>query len=422
VPVRFTAQDGDDTVTVTDDMTADPVLGTATWNAEGTPTVFRYSLTHEGVANDCVDITNTATIIETGQSDQATVGLCNEGELSVTHAVEATLDRVYAWDITKVADRTRLDTTVGQPGTVNYTVGVTPGGAADSGWELTGAVAVHNPNQHKDVAVDLSVLPSLGDGARCDFDESPTRTVPAGASRTYTYGCVFTEKPAYDGTAAVEVTWDGGSVEDAADVRFAVDEQTHRTITVVDDLVGPEPLGNVTWDESGETVEFAYALELTGPVGACETVTNTATIVETGQQDQASVDVCGRAVTPPPVTPPPVTPPPVTPPPATPPPVTTPPVTPPTTEPPVVTPPATPEPPTVTPTPAPTPEPPVVGPTAQPRPPIEVLPQPGARPRPPAETLPDTGAPMGMGLWTTLGGLMVALGAGLLARRRRRLS
>ena len=51
----------------------------------------------------------------------------------------------------------------------------------------------------------------------------------------------------------------------------------------------------------------------------------------------------------------------------------------------------------------------------------EVVPPP-AKPRPPAEILPETGAQAGLGLWTTLGGLMLVLGAALLTWRRRQLS
>jgi LPXTG-motif cell wall-anchored protein len=58
---------------------------------------------------------------------------------------------------------------------------------------------------------------------------------------------------------------------------------------------------------------------------------------------------------------------------------------------------------------------------------LEILPTeeevpPPAKPRPPAEILPETGAPSDLGLWTTLGGLMLVLGSALLTWRRRRIS
>jgi large repetitive protein len=298
VPVSFSAQGGkNSTVTVTDSLADPSTLGTATWNKDGTPTVFDYTLTHEGVENTCVDFTNTATIVETGQSDSETVTVCTQGDLVVAKSAEASYDRTYAWDISKVADRDRLDTLEGEPGTVNYTVGVTPTGYVDSGWEMSGAVTVHNPNVYKDVTVDLSDVPDLGGGAACVFDETEDFLVEAGQTRTFTYTCSFEEQPAYDGSNAVHVDWGTGKVSATTAVGFELDEAIDETVTVTDDLFGGE-LGQVTWNADGKTVDLEYALEVEGPLDACETVTNTATIVETGQEAQAEILVCGPEILP----------------------------------------------------------------------------------------------------------------------------
>ncbi|HSJ21206.1 MAG TPA: LPXTG cell wall anchor domain-containing protein, partial [Nocardioidaceae bacterium] len=285
------------TVTVTDSLADPSTLGTATWNKDGTPTVFDYTLTHEGVENTCVDFTNTATIVETGQSDSETVTVCTQGDLVVAKSAQASYDRTYAWDISKVADRDRLDTLEGEPGTVNYTVGVTPTGYVDSGWEMSGAVTVHNPNVYKDVTVDLSDVPDLGGGAACVLDETEDFLVDAGQTRTFTYTCSFEEQPAYDGSNAVHVDWGTGKVSATTAVGFELDEAIDETVTVTDDLFGGE-LGQVTWNADGKTVDLEYALEVEGPLDACETVTNTATIVETGQEAQAEVLVCGPEILP----------------------------------------------------------------------------------------------------------------------------
>lgn len=349
VPVSFRATGaGNSTVTVTDNLASPSTLGTATWNASGTPTVFTYSLTHKGVDNTCVDYTNTATITQTGQSDSQVVTVCDQGDLVVTKSAEATYDRTYEWEITKVADRDRLDTEQGEPGTVNYTVGVTPVSYVDSGWEMTGVVTVLNPNAYKDVTIELTDVPDLGEGASCVFDENADFLVEAGETRTFTYTCSFEKQPAYDGSNTVIVDWGAGEVSTTTDVEFELDETTDEIVTVTDDMVEPSELGTVTWDENGKTVEFEYALEHEGRPDVCETVTNTATIVETGQAAQADVLVCGPEILP-----------------------------------------------------------------AE----EEVPP----KPRPPA-ILPETGAQAGLGLWTTLGGLMVALGVALLALRRRNAS
>ncbi|HEX6486990.1 MAG TPA: LPXTG cell wall anchor domain-containing protein [Nocardioidaceae bacterium] len=357
VPVRFTPTGGANSkVEVTDSLTSQSVLGTAYWNSDQEPTVFEYHLTHEGDEGRCVDYTNTARITQTGQSDSETVTVCDQDDLVVTKTAHASYDRTYDWDITKVADRTRVETEGGGTATVSYAVGVTPDGYTDSDWEMSGAVTVLNPNEYKSVTVDLDDRPDLGEGATCDFDEDEDLVVEADEKRTFTYTCSFEGKPAYDGSNTVIVEWDKGRVSARTDVSFERDHETNRTVTVTDDRVDPSELGQVTWDESEV---FEYALDLEAPVGACETVTNTAAIVETGQQATAEVVVCGDEVTDdekprpkPPVEPPPVR-----------------------------------------------PEPPVAG-----RPPV---------------LLPSTGAPAGAGLWSTLGGLMIAVGAAMLLRRRR---
>ncbi len=361
VPVSFRL-DGmtNQTVTVTDSMTDPSELGTATWNEDGTPTKFTYSLKHEGKQNRCVDYTNTARIVETQQSDSQTVTVCDQGDLVVTKTATASYDRTYEWDITKVADRARLDTAAGETGKVDYTVGVTPKGFVDSDWEMSGEVTVYNPNDYKDVTVDLTEDPDLGGGATCDFDETDDLVVEAGETRSFRYTCSFTEEPSYDGSNTVEVDWDGGHVSATTEVDFSMDEEVDKTVTVTDDLLDPSELGEVTWDEDGETVEFEYAMEFEGQADECNTVTNTATIVETGQDAQADVEVCGSEILP-----------------------------------------AEGE----------------SAPPSKPGPPIK--PEVPVKPRPPAEILPETGAPGGTGIWTTLGGLMVAVGAALLIRRRR---
>ncbi|HEX6875825.1 MAG TPA: LPXTG cell wall anchor domain-containing protein [Nocardioidaceae bacterium] len=296
VPVTFTATGhANRTVTVTDSMTNPSVLGEATWNREGAPTLFEYSLTQEGTENTCVDYDNTATITETGQSDTETVTVCDQGGLVVTKVADASYDRTYEWDITKVADQDRVDTAKGESQTVDYTVGVTPTGFVDSGWEMTGSVTVSNPNDYKDVTLELTDVPDVGEGVSCSFDDADL-VVPAGETRTFGYSCSFEQQPSYDGSNTVVVDWGSGETEATTDVSFEVDQETDKTVTVTDDHVDPAELGTVTWDESGQTTEFGYTLEVEGPVGRCETLTNTATIVETGQDAQADVEVCGSPV------------------------------------------------------------------------------------------------------------------------------
>jgi large repetitive protein len=313
-PVKFALdQKIDDVVDVYDDKvtlgSAPALLGKAKW-ADGS-TTFAYPLSMGGDAGVCTDYTNTATIDVTASdhglkqlgldkddpSASETVTVCVEAPLTASKTASASYDRTYLWDISKVADSDRVDTLEGEPGTVEYTVGVTPDGYVDSGWEMSGAVVVHNPNLYKGVTVSLTDVPDLGDGAACVFDETGDLVVGAGATRTFTFTCSFEQRPAYDGTNTVHVDWGTGKVSAITDVAFELDEATDETVTVTDDLYGGE-LGQVTWNADGTTTDLEYALEVEGPVDACETVTNTATIVETGQEAQAEVLVCGPEILP----------------------------------------------------------------------------------------------------------------------------
>jgi len=292
------------TVTVTDDMvshTGDPaVLGTAEWNASGAPVEFGYDLTLDGVAGQCQDYTNTAAIVQTDQSAHATVTVCRQGDLTLANVVSGDYDRAYDWSIDKVADKTRVQLAEpGQSATINYTVDATPGAFADSGWTMSGALTVANPNGYKAVTVDVATLTDLGGGAGCSLDPGQDTEIAAGATTTFTYSCTFVAQPAYTGTETSTVSWEGGSVDLTSPVELTLDQETDKTVTVVDDKTVPgtsTTLGQATWNSTGTPVTFQYSLPLTAKNNECEDYTNTAQIVETEQSADATVTVCGVKV------------------------------------------------------------------------------------------------------------------------------
>ncbi|WP_413452152.1 hypothetical protein AA0Y32_12295 [Georgenia phoenicis] len=131
-----------DVIDVVDDQTdpANPVpLGTATWNAEGTPTVFTYSLEHEGVPGDCVDFTNTAWIVQTEQSAEETVTVCAEVELTVAKtAVSADGRPDGDWEVVYevvVTNESVLPGVYDLTDTLEFGEGITP---LTAEWELEG--------------------------------------------------------------------------------------------------------------------------------------------------------------------------------------------------------------------------------------------------------------------------------------------
>jgi hypothetical protein len=85
---------------------------------------------------------NTATIRETGQSDNASVTV-NCYELLVTKTANTSLNRTWNWTIDKSADATNLTLSDGQLFTVNYEVEVNTS-STDSAWAVNGTITVQN--------------------------------------------------------------------------------------------------------------------------------------------------------------------------------------------------------------------------------------------------------------------------------------
>ncbi|KQP69625.1 hypothetical protein ASF40_17365 [Microbacterium sp. Leaf288] len=297
-----------ETITVIDDKTnpANPVtLGTVTWNANGTPTLFTYSITIPGTPGKCVDYTNKAWIKETGQNDKVTVTVCDYADLTVTKTANPTFKRAYAFDIDKKAAATHLvvDPQTGKA-TAHYTVTVTDGAAVDSDFKVSGAITVTNPNA---VDVPLESLTDKIGGVTCTLNLPAELEVPANDSIIVQYSCALPgSTAATEGTNVASVTWDeeellgtSGAASGSKAFSFAnavITDVNAKTITVLDDKTDPDAdpveLGQHTWTAKGAKEEFTYSLELQGTPGACVEYTNTAWIEQTGQSDDETVELC----------------------------------------------------------------------------------------------------------------------------------
>jgi hypothetical protein len=288
------------TVTVVDDKTdpANPVtLGT--WNhADGAHT-YTYSLTKAGVAGQCSDYTNTASLTETGQSASKTVTVCVGEDLIVSKTALATEHRTFLWSIDKDVDHTAVSIAAGGTATFNYSVTVTPTTTTDDTWLVTGQISVYNPNHWESITADISDQVDVGGGAVCTVDGSTHVTVAALATEVLDYSCSFTSQPA-DGTNTATATWDAadaatpsGSATGTAGVVFVPATKTNETITVIDDKTDPAnpvTLGTATWGDGPKT--FTYSVDKQGTAGTCTDYTNTATIDETQQFASKEVTVC----------------------------------------------------------------------------------------------------------------------------------
>jgi hypothetical protein len=286
-------------ITVVDDKT-DPLnpveLGTSDYF--NGPFTFEYSLDKEGVAGTCTDYTNTAVIEETGQEAEETVTVCVGLDLTVSKTASGTFDREYFWSITKNADATEVSIAEGGSYTFHYTVDVSQTGISDSGWTLNGVITITNPNNWQ--AITLTSLSDVVDnGGTCTVDAGPY-VVPASGSLDVNYSCSYASNPSsYSGTNTATATWDkdtyhtpSGSDSGSAGFTLTQGGASNQTIHVTDSYAGD--LGEVTASDSAPfaSASFEYDREESGVAGTCTEYDNTATITETEQSADESVELC----------------------------------------------------------------------------------------------------------------------------------
>ncbi|NPV67354.1 MAG: hypothetical protein HPY64_09450 [Anaerolineae bacterium] len=224
---------------------------------------------------------NTATIRETGQSDDASVTVnCYTPTVSKTAVTLFT--RTYNWTIDKVGDQTSLTLSTGQTFVVNY--GVTVAATyTDSDWRVGGVISVTNPHPTAALTVNVTdvVSPDIVAWVDCDFvteGYQSSLTVPAGETGACNYGASLPDASSRTNTATatlqnysydyqLKATPDGTTnFTGTADVIFLTTPTTEidECITVTDDKAGS--LGVVCYPDLPKT--FTYSLDV-GPYDVC---------------------------------------------------------------------------------------------------------------------------------------------------------
>ena len=303
-------------ITVVDDKTdpENPVeLGTASWNAQGTPVDFNYTLTHQAIAGQCTEITNTAVIKQTGASDSTTVDLCGQKSLVLSKSAVALYDKDYEWIVDKQLDETKLSTNADGSVTAHYTVEARTTGVAVQNLRLNGTVEVANPNEFGSITATLVDKVSTA-GAQCtikteDADKELAGlqvVLKAGETLRAEYDCTLAENlgiEAFDDAVnTISTEFDGRTATASAAIDFTVDKVTDQSVSVIDDKTNPQadPVVLGTVDAKGAPKKFSYDLQLAPKSGTCTVYTNTAKVLEKtdgNQRDESSVDVqlCSEA-------------------------------------------------------------------------------------------------------------------------------
>ena len=285
------------TITVMDDQTTGTPVTLGTSDFYTGPFEFKYSLTKSGVAGTCTDYTNTAEIDETDQSDSQEVTVCVGQDLSLSKTATPTFTRTWDWTISKDFDAT-YNLFAGDSVNHGYQVSVSPT-STDSLWRVAGTISIENPNDWEGITL-TSLADEVNNGGDCTVASGPY-IIPAGGTLGVTYSCTYASKPVYSATNTATATWDkaayftpNAAVSGSAGFTFANPAEINPVITVDDNnLTGEDWSANRAYSEWAYTRDFACS---TNPDDYTDgkysySLTNTATINETGQTDTAKVDV-----------------------------------------------------------------------------------------------------------------------------------
>jgi hypothetical protein len=239
-----------DQVTVTDDMYGN--LGTYAASAG-------ISYTWLFDCDDAGENVNTATIVETGQYDQATVDVyCYS--LNVSKDAATSLTRTYDWWAEKLGSDESLVLAPGQVYDVTYQIQVFAG-YTDSDWAVTGNIYIQNPAPVAAVINDVTDLVSPDIAAMVDCSVEFPYMLAAGETLTCSYSAVLPDASPRSNTATVTLqnyfyyadgTADMNGTTDFSgmtpfDFDQAVITEVDKCIDLSDNMYGD--LGNVCHDD-----------------------------------------------------------------------------------------------------------------------------------------------------------------------------
>jgi uncharacterized repeat protein (TIGR01451 family) len=224
---------------------------------------------------------NTATIQETGQSDNASVTV-NCYSLNVTKDASTSFKRTYKWTIDKTGDQTDLTLDAGETATVNYNV-VLNATFTDGDWAAAGNISISNPAPMAATINGVTDLLSGDIAATVNCGVSFPYSLSAGGKLQCTYVANLPDKSGRTNTATAVLQnipsgTTGFSGSAGVDFATASMNEIDKTITVTDTLHGD--LGSVTYGVDTLPKTFSYS-QLIGPYSSSGdyAVANTASFV-----------------------------------------------------------------------------------------------------------------------------------------------
>lgn len=239
---------------------------------------------------------NVATITETGQSDDASV-VVSCYDLSVSKTATGTYDREYQWTIVKSAEPASWELFNGDDATSNWTVSVTKGESQDVNWGANGVITIVNNHPSKAaqlvsvadlVSPDLAAAvscPAMLVGAGQSLDCTYDLDLPNGDSRTNT-ATVTQQNYAYANGGASEI----GTTDYSGQAIVTFGDPTN----ILLDSIDVTDRNGRSWQTS-QSDSWTYPEQFSCGEDAGRQ-TNTATITQTGDNADASVDIACSAL------------------------------------------------------------------------------------------------------------------------------
>jgi uncharacterized repeat protein (TIGR01451 family) len=221
--------------------------------------------------------------------------------LTISKTAEPRFNRTYTWTVQKVVTSTsKVTVSGGGSATFTYAVTATKSAAVDSGWTVTGSIAIHNPGPATNVTVADSIP-----NATCTVKGTPgsaTVSLTAGATTQVAYTCTYAAKPTYGvaQTNTATVTWQlpgGAPITQTTTAQFTFNDGTTGNPTVSGDSAAvtdtfnsgvPNSLGTVT-----QTTTFNTQATYTVPTtqNGCVDLPNIAMVTSTGTPATATTTV-----------------------------------------------------------------------------------------------------------------------------------
>jgi len=277
----------DQTVTITDNDPAYPVLGTTTYP---NPRTFTYTDTIGPYANcgtynfsDTVNVVGDGNAIVATASANVMINVSQTSTLTVTKTADTEVTRTYKWAVTKKANPAAVTLKIGLTAPVAYTVVVTPVSYTDSNMEVYGNIVITNSNSANcGQPIKITSIKDSLSGAVLNTPTLPYILAPGASITVPYYALVADETP---GTNTVTVMATTGSTSNtytaSAPYSFtspAVINPVNATVTINDSVSGI--LGSTTW-QNPKT--FNYNANV-GPIYACGkyTANNTVNVIGSG--------------------------------------------------------------------------------------------------------------------------------------------